>query len=72
MSAGNAFLTGFMKQFNEKFSLPTVKAENPHRRLNLPAPRLADILCHHEQRDVGSSLSPTTAGMQRNLLTRSA
>jgi hypothetical protein len=57
MSAGNAFLPGFMKQFNEKFSLPAVKAENLHRRLNVPAPRLADILCHREQRHVGQQLT---------------
>jgi hypothetical protein len=57
MSAGNAFLPGFMQQFNEKFSLPAVKAENLHRRLNLPAPRLADILCHREQRHVGQQLT---------------
>ena len=57
MSAGNVFLPGFMKQFNEKFSLPAVKAENLHRRLNVQAPRLADILCHREQRHVGQQLS---------------
>jgi hypothetical protein len=57
ISAGNAFLPGFMKQFNEKFSLPAVKAENLHRRLNVPAPRLADILCHREQRHVGQQLT---------------
>src|ERR1700722_16734108 len=57
MSAGNAFLPGFMKHFNEKFSLPAVKAENLHRRLNVQAPRLADILCPREQRYVGQQLS---------------
>ena len=31
MSAGNAFLPGFMKHFNEKFSVPAAKAENLHR-----------------------------------------
>jgi hypothetical protein len=57
MSSGNAFLPGFMKRFNEKFSLPAAKAENLHRRLNLPATRLADILCHREQRHVGQQLT---------------
>ena len=57
MSAGNAFLPGFMKHFNEKFSLPAAKAENLHRRLNVQAPRLADILCHREQRHVGQQLT---------------
>ncbi len=57
MAAGNAFLPRFMKQFNEKFALPAAKAENLHRRLNVQAPRLADILCHREQRHVSQQLS---------------
>src|ERR1700712_4853917 len=57
MSAGNAFLPGFMKQYNEKFSIAAVKAEDRHRRLNVQAPRLADILCHREQRHVSQQLS---------------
>src|SRR6202051_3962976 len=56
MRAGHALLPGFMKHFNEKFSLPATKAENLHRRLNVQAPRLADILCHREQRHVGQQL----------------
>jgi len=57
MVAGNIFLPGFMAQYNEKFSVPAAKAENMHRRLNLQAPRLADILCHREQRHVGQQLT---------------
>jgi hypothetical protein len=57
MNAGNAFLPGFMKQYNEKFAIPAVKAENQHRTLNVQAPRLADILCHREQRHVSQQLS---------------
>src|SRR5713226_6610890 len=57
MSAGNAFLPGFMSQFNEKFSLPPAKAVNMHRSLNVQASRLADILCHREQRHVGQQLT---------------
>lgn len=57
MSAGNAFLPGFMKQFNEKFSIPAARAENMHRRLNVQGSRLADILCHREQRHVSQQLS---------------
>ncbi len=45
MAAGNSFLPEFMKRFNEKFSVPATKAENMHRRLNVQASRLADILC---------------------------
>ena len=55
--AGNAFLPEFMEQFNEKFSVPAAKAENLHRRLNVQASRLADILCHREQRHVSQQLS---------------
>ena len=38
MAAGNMFLPGFVKQFNEKFSVLAAKAENVHRRLNVQAP----------------------------------
>ena len=57
MDAGNAFLPEFMKHYNERFSLSAVKAEDLHRRLNVQASRLADILCHREQRHVGQQLS---------------
>lgn len=57
MSAGNAFLPQFMESFNEKFSVPAAKSENVHRRLNVQASRLADILCHREQRYVGAQLT---------------
>ena len=57
MQAGNSFLLGFMERFNEKFSIPAAKTENMHRRLNVQASRLADILCHREQRHVSQQLS---------------
>ena len=57
MAAGNMFLPGFVKQFNEKFSVPAEKTENLHRKLNVQAARLADILCHREQRHVGQQLT---------------
>lgn len=57
MSAGNEFLPTFIERFNEKFALPAAKAENLHRTLNLQASRLADILCHREQRHVSQQLS---------------
>jgi hypothetical protein len=44
----NAFLPEFMERFNQKFSLPPARAENLHRRLNVQASRLTDILCHRE------------------------
>ncbi len=57
MDAGNAFLPEFMKHYNKRFSLSAVKVEDLHRKLNVQAPRLADILCHREQRHVGQQLS---------------
>jgi hypothetical protein len=57
IAGGNAFLPGFMEHFNEKFSLPAAKTENKHRTLNVQASRLADILCHREQRHVSQQLS---------------
>jgi hypothetical protein len=57
MSAGNAFLTAFVERFNEKFSVPAAKPENMHRRLNVQASRLTDILCHREQRHLSQQLS---------------
>jgi hypothetical protein len=57
MTSGNSFLPHFMEQFNEKFSVPATKTENMHRRLNVQASRLADILCHREQRHVSQQLS---------------
>jgi transposase len=57
MNAGNSFLPTFVEQFNQKFSVPAAKTENMHRRLNVQASRLADILCHREQRHVSQQLS---------------
>ncbi len=39
-----------------RFAVPG-EAENMHRRLNVQASRLADILCHREQRHVSQQLS---------------
>jgi hypothetical protein len=57
MTVDNIFLPGFIEQYNEKFTVPAAKAENMHRRLNVQAPRLADILCHRKQRHVGRQLT---------------
>jgi hypothetical protein len=57
MDAGNSFLPNFMEQFNNKFAVPAARTENMHRRLNVQASRLADILCHREQRHVSHQLS---------------
>ena len=57
MDAGNGFLPGFLKRFNERFALHAAKPENLHRPLNVKADRLNDILCHREQRYVGEQLT---------------
>jgi transposase len=57
MQAGNVFLPEFMERFNQKFALPAATAENLHRRLNVQASRLTDVLCHREQRHVSQQLS---------------
>src|SRR6202166_5457015 len=64
MAAGNMFLPGFVKQFNEKFSVPAEKTENLHRPLNVVAGRLNDILCHREQRHVSEQLTMSYARKQ--------
>ncbi len=46
-----------MEQFNNKFAVPAARTENLHRRLNVQTSRLADILCHREQRHVSQQLS---------------
>jgi hypothetical protein len=57
MNAGNAFLPGFVERFNERFSVSPARPSNLHRPLYVPASRLADILCHREQRHVGDQLT---------------
>lgn len=57
MEAGNTFLPAFMERFNERFSVQASRPEDMHRRLNMPASRLTDILCHREQRYVGAQLT---------------
>ena len=53
IGAGNNFLPSFVERFNERFAVLPAKTEDLHRRLNVKASRLADILCHREQRHVG-------------------
>jgi len=57
IAAGNAFLPEFMKRFNERFSVAPANPNNLHRPLQITASRLSDILCHREQRYVGSQLT---------------
>lgn len=57
VEAGNAFLPAFMERFNERFAVVPAKPENLHRKVHLPTSRLADVLCHREQRYVSAQLS---------------
>ena len=55
MTAGNAFLPGFIARHNLRFAHSPARLENLHRPINLPRSRLADILCIRDQRQVGAS-----------------
>jgi hypothetical protein len=55
--AANAFLPAFIERFNERFTVVPARPENLHHTIQLPATRLADILCHREQRYIGAQLS---------------
>ena len=57
IEAGNAFLPAFMERFNERFAVRPSRPDDMHRKLNVPASRLADVLCHREQRYVGTQLT---------------
>jgi transposase len=57
IAAGNVFLPAFVERFNERFAVLPAKTEDLHRRLNVKGSRLADILCHREQRHVGQQLT---------------
>jgi len=57
IASGNVFLPQFLEGFNERFAVPAQKSENLHRKLDVQASRLADILCHREQRHVSKQLS---------------
>ncbi|MES4992491.1 ISNCY family transposase [Phyllobacterium sp. 22229] len=57
MEAGNAFLPGFIEEYNERFAIVPARSDDLHRPLNLAQDRLTDILCKREQRYVGSQLT---------------
>jgi len=57
MEAGNAFLPGFVADYNARFAIVPARSEDLHRPLNLPPDRLTEILCKREQRYVGSQLT---------------
>jgi transposase len=45
MKAANAFLSGFMERYNDKFAKPAARPDNLHRALNAEPDRLAEISC---------------------------
>jgi hypothetical protein len=57
MEAGNAFLPGFMEDYNQRFAIAPARSDDLHRQLNLAPERLQEILCKREQRYVGSQLT---------------
>jgi len=57
MEAGNAFLPGFMEDYNTRFAVAPARPDDLHRPMNLPPDRLAEILCKREQRYVGAQLT---------------
>ena len=57
MAAGNAFLPGFMEDYNARFAIAPARSEDLHRPLNLAPDRLTEILCKREQRYVGAQLT---------------
>ncbi|MGO8063739.1 hypothetical protein ACC716_36905, partial [Rhizobium johnstonii] len=57
MAAGNAFLPGFMEDYNARFAIAPARSEDLHRPINLAPDRLHEILCKREQRYVGSQLT---------------
>lgn len=57
MEAGNAFLPGFIDDYNARFAVTPARSEDLHRPLNLAPDRLSEILCKREQRYVGSQLT---------------
>jgi hypothetical protein len=57
IDAGNAFLPSFLLTHNERFAVTPVRSEDMHRPLPVSVDKLTDILCHREQRYVGSQLT---------------
>jgi len=57
IDAGNAFLPSFLLTHNERFAVTPVRSEDMHRPLSVSVDKLTNILCHREQRYVGSQLT---------------
>lgn len=57
MEAGNAFVPGFIDDYNARFAVCPARSDDLHRSMNLAPDRLREILCKREQRYVGSQLT---------------
>jgi transposase len=57
MEAGNAFVPGFIDDYNARFAVCPARSDDLHRPMNLAPDRLREILCKREQRYVGSQLT---------------
>jgi hypothetical protein len=57
MEDGNAFLSGFMARYNQRFARYPARSDNLHRPVNMVPDRLRDVLCKREQRYVGAQLT---------------
>ena len=51
MEAGNAFLPGFMNDYNRRFAVVPARSDDLHRPMNLAPDRLAYIKERQETRD---------------------
>jgi hypothetical protein len=71
IDAGNAFLPSFMLAHNERFAVTPLRSDDMHRPLSISVDKLTDILCHREQRYVGSQLT-LTYDRKRIILERNA
>ena len=57
VAAGNDFLPRFIEQFNARFAVVPARSTDLHRKLNISASRLRDILCHRVLRHVSTQLT---------------
>ncbi len=57
MEAGNAFLPAFVERYNQRFAVRAASTANLHRPMLLKTQKLNDVLCHREQRYVGTQLT---------------
>jgi hypothetical protein len=56
IAAGNVFLPYFIERFNGRFAVAPARSADLHRRLNISASRLRDILCQRVLRHVSTQL----------------